>query len=40
MNKTIFITGASTGFGKLTATTLAKAGFTVIAGMHGVKGKK
>jgi NAD(P)-dependent dehydrogenase (short-subunit alcohol dehydrogenase family) len=39
MNKTIFITGTSTGFGKLTATTLAKAGYTVIAGMRGVAGK-
>ncbi|GGG99116.1 SDR family oxidoreductase [Pedobacter zeae] len=39
MNKTIFITGTSTGFGKLTAITLAKAGFTVIAGMRGVTGK-
>lgn len=39
MNKTIFITGTSTGFGKLTATTLAKEGYTVIAGMRGVKGK-
>ncbi|MFP3594437.1 SDR family oxidoreductase [Chryseobacterium sp. SIMBA_038] len=39
MNKTIFITGTSTGFGKLTATTLAKAGYTVIAGMRGVTGK-
>ncbi|MFP3681757.1 SDR family NAD(P)-dependent oxidoreductase, partial [Pseudomonas sp. SIMBA_041] len=27
------------GFGKLTATTLAKAGYTVIAGMRGVTGK-
>jgi Short-chain alcohol dehydrogenase of unknown specificity len=39
MNKTIFITGTSTGFGKLTAITLAKAGFTVIAGMRGITGK-
>jgi len=39
MTKTIFITGTSTGFGKLTAITLAKAGYTVIAGMRGVNGK-
>ena len=39
MNKTIFITGTSTGFGKLTAITLANAGHTVIAGMRGVTGK-
>jgi len=39
MNKTIFVTGTSTGFGKLTAITLAKAGYTVIAGMRGVTGK-
>jgi len=39
MNKTIFITGTSTGFGKLTAITLAKAGYTVIAGMRGTTGK-
>ncbi len=39
MNKTVFITGTSTGFGKLTATTLAKSGYTVIAGMRGISGK-
>lgn len=39
MNKIVFITGTSTGFGKLTATTLAKAGYTVIAGMRGISGK-
>lgn len=39
MTKTIFITGTSTGFGKLTTITLAKAGYTVIAGMRGVNGK-
>ncbi len=36
MDKIVFITGTSTGFGKLTATTLAKAGYTVIAGMRGI----
>jgi NAD(P)-dependent dehydrogenase (short-subunit alcohol dehydrogenase family) len=39
MSQTIFITGTSTGFGKLTAQTLAKAGYQVIAGMRGVTGK-
>ncbi len=39
MSKIIFITGTSTGFGKLTTITLAKAGYTVIAGMRGVTGK-
>lgn len=39
MSQIVFITGTSTGFGKLTTTTLAKAGYTVIAGMRDVKGK-
>jgi len=39
MSKTIFITGTSTGFGRLTTITLANAGHTVIAGMRGTKGK-
>ncbi len=39
MSKKIFITGTSTGFGKLTAITLSKAGHTVIAGMRGINGK-
>jgi len=39
MSKIIFITGTSTGFGKLTTITLAKAGYTIIAGMRGVNGK-
>ncbi|HWY97437.1 MAG TPA: SDR family oxidoreductase [Bacteroidia bacterium] len=38
MSKTIFITGTSTGFGKLTSITLAKAGHSVIAGMRGTNG--
>ncbi len=40
MSKTIFATGTSTGFGKLTAITLANAGHTVIAGMRETKGRK
>ncbi|MBS1605255.1 MAG: SDR family oxidoreductase [Bacteroidetes bacterium] len=39
MAQIIVVTGTSTGFGKLTAKTLAKAGYTVIAGMRGVNGK-
>jgi NAD(P)-dependent dehydrogenase (short-subunit alcohol dehydrogenase family) len=39
MSKTIFITGTSTGFGKLTAITLANAGHSVIAGMRNVARK-
>ncbi|WP_261512399.1 SDR family oxidoreductase [Chryseobacterium paludis] len=39
MSKTIFITGTSTGFGKLMTITLSQAGHTVIAGMRGTKDK-
>lgn len=39
MAQVIFITGTSTGFGKLTTITLAKAGHTVIAGMRDIDGK-
>src|ERR1700709_1477122 len=39
MSKTIFITGTSTGFGKLMSITLSKAGHTVIAGMRGTRDK-
>jgi len=39
MKKVIFITGPSTGFGRLSAITLSNAGYTVIAGMREVKGK-
>ncbi len=39
MSKTVFITGTSTGFGKLTTLTLAKEGYKVIAGMRGITGK-
>jgi len=36
MKKIIFITGTSTGFGKLMTQTLSKEGHTVIAAMRGV----
>jgi NAD(P)-dependent dehydrogenase (short-subunit alcohol dehydrogenase family) len=39
MRKKIFITGTSSGFGKLMAHTLAAEGHTVIAGMRGTQGK-
>jgi NADP-dependent 3-hydroxy acid dehydrogenase YdfG len=39
MSKTILITGTSSGFGKLSAITLAKAGYTVIATMRQIEGK-
>jgi NAD(P)-dependent dehydrogenase (short-subunit alcohol dehydrogenase family) len=39
MSKIIFITGTSTGFGKLMALTLANAGHKIIAGMRGTNGK-
>jgi NAD(P)-dependent dehydrogenase (short-subunit alcohol dehydrogenase family) len=39
MRKKIFITGTSSGFGKLMTQTLAAEGHTVIAGMRGTQGK-
>src|ERR1700691_3028392 len=40
MAKTILITGASSGFGRLTAETLAKSGHYVFAGFRTIDGKK
>jgi NAD(P)-dependent dehydrogenase (short-subunit alcohol dehydrogenase family) len=39
MNKVILVTGASTGFGRLTAEALAKAGHTVFASMRETTGR-
>lgn len=39
MNKTILITGASSGFGRDTAQTLAAAGHTVFAGVRDITGR-
>jgi len=36
---TVFITGASSGFGRLSANALAKAGHTVYASMRGTTGR-
>ena len=39
MSKIIFITGTSTGFGKLMTITLSRAGHCIVAGMRGTEGK-
>jgi NAD(P)-dependent dehydrogenase (short-subunit alcohol dehydrogenase family) len=38
-SEVVLITGASSGFGRLTAVTLARAGYTVAAGMRDLKGR-
>jgi NAD(P)-dependent dehydrogenase (short-subunit alcohol dehydrogenase family) len=40
MRKTILITGASSGFGRLTAETLSRSGHKVFAGFHSTNGSK
>lgn len=40
MSKTILITGASSGFGRLTAETLAKSGYKVFAGFRSLSGPR
>jgi NAD(P)-dependent dehydrogenase (short-subunit alcohol dehydrogenase family) len=39
MSQTILITGASKGFGRDTAETLFRAGYTVYVSMRGAQGK-
>ena len=40
MSKTILITGASSGFGRLTAETLSRSGHKVFAGFRSTNGSK
>jgi NAD(P)-dependent dehydrogenase (short-subunit alcohol dehydrogenase family) len=40
MGKTILITGASSGFGRLTAQTLRNSGHKVFAGFRSNEGRK
>src|SRR3989441_6619270 len=39
MEQTIFVTGSTSGFGRLTVETLARQGYRVFAGMRAVAGK-
>src|SRR5579864_5352253 len=38
-NNVVLVTGASTGFGRLTSVTLARRGYTVFASMRDVAGR-
>ena len=39
MAQTIFVTGSTSGFGRLMVETLARQGYTVFAGMRAIQGR-